>query len=113
MWQTGSLPGSDDKWMAGMHGPEGAIGVWPRGSSPLHTPSGGLTLDHDMQRYTEQRLCRLAGSLVWWLQHLLTVEGVIMRHLADELIFLEILALTILWALFWKLTTIKTTQRTF
>lgn len=36
------------------------------------------------------RLCRLAGSPICWLQHLLTVEDVIMHHLADELIFLNI-----------------------
>lgn len=32
------------------------------------------------------RLCRLAGSLICWLQHLVTVEDAIMHHLADEFI---------------------------
>lgn len=34
--------------------------------------------------------CRLAGSLICWLQHLLTVEDVIMHRLADEIIFLNV-----------------------
>lgn len=59
MWQTGSLPGSDDKWMARMHGPEGATWVWPRGSSPLHSPSGGggVSLDHDTHTDPQSRGC--------------------------------------------------------
>lgn len=41
MWQTGSLPGPDDKWMAGMHGPEGATGSGLGGAHPSTPPQGG------------------------------------------------------------------------
>lgn len=94
VWQTGSLPASDDKWMAGMPGPGGVIGVWPRGSAGLHTPSGsgGLTLDHDTCRTTQNRGC--ADGLGLWCGSICSLDGVIVHHLADELI-LEILALII------------------
>lgn len=52
MWQTGSLPGSDDKWMAGMPGPKGAIWVWPQGSSPHRGGGGVLALDGNTCRDT-------------------------------------------------------------
>lgn len=62
-WQTGSLPGSASKWQA-CGGPEGLVRVWPRGSSSLHTPSRGLTLDHDTCRDTQGR--GSAGRLGHW-----------------------------------------------
>lgn len=65
------------------------------GTPPTPPLGEGLTLDHDTCRDTPNR--GGADWLVWRrLQHLLTVEGVTMHHLADELIFLEILALTML-----------------
>lgn len=57
MRQTGSLLGSDDKWMTGMHGPKGAIWVWPRGSSPPRDGGVGVTLDRDTCRDTQWSGC--------------------------------------------------------
>lgn len=59
-WQTGSLPGSASKWQP-CGSPEGLVRVWPRGSSSLHAPPRGLTLDHDTYRDTRSAEAVQAG----------------------------------------------------